>query len=316
VVWPRWLDRLRRLVAAAQRTEPVRFFQRYADDNLPDWAAAVAFHAFFSLFPIVLTLWTLVGVVLRDDARLLLLTSALQQAMPPEGAQQVIDVLRSTRANPGLLGLLSTVGLVYSGAALFGSLEMAFNKLYGAANRGFVQQKLMATGLLLLFAALLLLSLAAASVAEAVHALTQQVATVWLGDLPGRDQLVTLGERISTLGWILPGGWAFLFFLMIYAVVPHLRLMLRQVWPGAATAALLFVAISQIFPLYLRYLGHFDRYGAAFALTLLLLTWFFFLAHSILIGAAINAYYFGPTPRGPNGTRHTWCESAAHTRYG
>jgi membrane protein len=206
-------------------------------------------------------------------------------------------VLRSTRANPGLLGLLSTVGLVYSGAALFGSLEMAFNRLYGAANRGFVQQKLMATGMLLLFAALLLLSLAAASVAEAVHALTQQAATVWLADFPGRDHLVALGGRISTLGWILPGGWAFLFFLLIYGVVPHHRLTLQQVWPGAATAAVLFVAISQIFPLYLRYFGHFDRYGAVFALTLLLLTWFYFLAHSILIGAAINAYFFGPRPR-------------------
>jgi membrane protein len=297
VLWPNWLDPLRRLLAWAQETEPVRFFQRYADDNLPDWAAAVAFHAFFSLFPIVLTLWTLVGLVLRDDTRLLLLTSALRQAMPPEGAQQVIDVLQSTRANPGVLGLLSTVGLVYGGAALFGSLEMAFNRLYGASNRGFVQQKLMATGLLLVFAALLLLSLAAASVAEAVHALSQQAASLWLADLPGRDQLVALGQRISTLGWILPGGWAFLFFLMIYAVVPHRRLTLQQVWPGAATAAVLFVAISQIFPLYLRYFGRFDRYGAVFALTLLLLTWFYFLAHSILIGAAINAYFCGPTPR-------------------
>src|SRR5262249_51531159 len=146
----------------AQQVAPVRFFQRYANDNLPDWAAAVAFHAFFSLFPIVLTLWTLVGLVLEDDTRLTLLTTALRQAMPPEGAQQVINVLRSTRANPGLLGLLSSVGLVYSGSALFGSLEMAFNKLYGAANRGFVEQKLMATGMMLLFAALLLLSLVAA----------------------------------------------------------------------------------------------------------------------------------------------------------
>ena len=49
-----------------------------------------------------------------------------------------------------------------------------------------------------------------------------------------------------------------------------------------------FVAISQIFPLYLRYFGRFDRYGAVFALTLLLLPWFYFLAHSILIGASIG----------------------------
>jgi membrane protein len=297
VSWPPGLGRLPRLLAWAESIPPIRFCLRYADDNLPNWAAAVAFHAFFSLFPIVLTLGTLVGIVLHDDSRLALLTTALRETLPMEVAQQVIDVLQSTRANSGVLGLLSTAGLIYSGAALFGSLEMAFNGLYGAANRGFVQQKLMATGMLLLFAALLLLSLAAASVAQAVQALSQHAAAVWLGDLPGRDQVMALGERISALGWVLPGAWAFLFFLLIYGVVPNRRLTLQQVWPGAAVAAALFVAISQIFPLYLRYLGRFDRYGAVFALALLLLTWFYFLAHSILIGAAINAYFFGPPRR-------------------
>ncbi len=79
--------------------------------------------------------------------------------------------------------------------------------------------------------------------------------------------------------------------------MPNCRLGLRQVWPGAAVAALLFLAITQVFPLYLHYLGRFDRYGAVFALALLLLTWFYFLANSILIGAAINAYFLGGPKR-------------------
>ncbi len=294
---------LGRLLDWAQTTLPVRFAQRYARDNLPNWAAAVAFHAFYSLFPILLSLWTFVGVVLQDQARLALVAGALQQMLPGGVSEQFVAVLQSTRANTGIFGILSTVGLLYSASALFGSLETAFNGLYGVPGRGFVAQKLMATGMLLLFALLLLSSLVVTSVAEGTRLLLTEVAT-WLAWLPWEGALIDLGQWLGTLGWILPVGWAFLFFLAIYAVVPNRRLALRQVWPGAAIAALLFLAITQIFPLYLHYFGGFDRYGAVFALALLLLTWFYFLAHTIFIGAAVNAYFLaGPAPPHRAGSR-------------
>ncbi len=278
-----------RLLAWAQATPPARFVQRYADDNLPNWAAAVAFHTFYSLFPVLLSLWTLVGIVLQDDARLALLANTLRQTFPGGVSEDLVAVLQSTRANAGLFGLLSTAGLLYSASAVFGSLETAFNGLYRVPNRGFVQQKLMATGLLVLFTMLLLLSLAAASAAEGVRALLEEAAA-WLAWTPWEAALVTLGEWVGALGWTVSTGWACLFFLVLYATVPNCRLGLGRVWPGAAVAALLFLAITQVFPLYLHYLGQFDRYGAVFALALLLLTWFYFLAHTILIGAAVNAY--------------------------
>jgi uncharacterized BrkB/YihY/UPF0761 family membrane protein len=50
------------------------------------------------------------------------------------------------------------------------------------------------------------------------------------------------------------------------------------------------VGITELFPAYLDYFGNFNRYGAGFAFVLLLLAWFYFLAHVMLFGATVNAF--------------------------
>jgi membrane protein len=78
--------------------------------------------------------------------------------------------------------------------------------------------------------------------------------------------------------------------VLIYSIVPNRRFSPGQVWPGAALAAFLFVGITELFPVYLDYFSNFNRYGAGFALVLLLLAWFYFLAHVVLFGATVNAF--------------------------
>jgi membrane protein len=282
--------RARRLVRRIGRSAPARLIQRYVDAKLPNLAAAVAFHTLFSLFPLLLALVTLIGLILPDPSRLEQAIAAAVYLFPPEASEQLLVMLRGTRENAGLLGLLSVLGLLYSGSALFGSLEDAFDRIYQLPGRPYVRQKLMATGMLLTCALLLLLSLMAASLADLLGSVSGQAVETWLPGAAWLGELIDLRAVGVSFAWTLSLAWSFLFFLLIYAIVPNRRFSPRQIWPGAALAAILFVGITELFPVYLDYFGNFNRYGAGFALVLLLLAWFYFLAHVMLFGATVNAF--------------------------
>jgi membrane protein len=267
---------------------PARLLQRYLDANLPTWAAAVAFHAFFALFPLLLSLLTLAGLALRDPARLEVLARVLAGLFPPDAATPLLDVLRSSSEHPGLLGALSALGLLYSGAALFGTLENAFNQVYGLRNRGLVHGKLLALAMLVLLTLLVLLALLVTSAAALLQALAGQLAhqLVW----PPAVALLATLRRLSGLAALaLVAAGLALLYLLWYALLPNRPPDFWHTWPGALLATALTLATSQLFPLYLDWIGRYSRYGAAFGLPLLLLTWLYFLAHIVLLGATLNA---------------------------
>nr|MBA2277226.1 YihY/virulence factor BrkB family protein [Chloroflexia bacterium] len=80
-------------------------------------------------------------------------------------------------------------------------------------------------------------------------------------------------------------------FGMLFRVVPNAGQRVDDIVPGAVTIAVLFVLMTQVFPLYLRLVQGFNRIGSAFAFLSLLLIWFYLLAHLLLFGAYINATY-------------------------
>jgi membrane protein len=277
-----------RLGRALRASLPARLLRRYLDANQPTWAAAVAFQAFFALFPLLLSLLTVVGLAVRDPARLERLAQVLVGWFPPDAAGPLLEVLRTSSEHVGLLGALSALGLLYSGAALFGTLENAFNQAYGLPNRGFLHGKLLALAMLALLALLLLLALLATSAAALLRVLADQVAAQ-LGWPLVTELLATLGGLGGLVGLALAAASLALLFLLWYALLPNRPPDFVHTWPGALLAVALALATSQLFPLYLTYIGRYSRYGAVFGLPLLLLTWLYFLAHIVLLGATLNA---------------------------
>jgi len=71
--------------------------------------------------------------------------------------------------------------------------------------------------------------------------------------------------------------------------VPNAKQTVWDVWPGALVSAVLFLIVTQVFPIYLRFVGGSNRYGLALGLVSLLVAAFYALAHVILFGAYINA---------------------------
>jgi membrane protein len=268
-------------IIAAFRESPFgRLLRRYGEDHADLLVSVVAFNILFSLFPIVLGVLTIVGLIIRRPGDLALAQSIVLSAVPANSAASLLQAIDGAGQSAGLLGLLSLAGLLWAGSGLFDALEMALDRVYRVRSRSLVRQKLMGLAMMLLFSLLVVAQLVATTVAHLVGQIAQRLPATASGLIPA---VAVIGGAISLLA-------AFALCFAIYMVVPNLRLAARQVLPGTLFATLALVLLSQVFPLYALYVGSLNPYGAIFGLFFLLMTWAFLVAEAIIVGAELNAF--------------------------
>ena len=256
-----------------------RLLERLAQHQLAEQATIVAFNIIYAMFPLAISLAAIGGFVYRGEPARAGLLHTIYAVFPAEVAREMADVINAAGSHSGLLGAIGVLALFWAGSNLFTAIEASFARIFGVRPRGIVHQRLVAFLMILAFSATLVLAVAASN-----------VALLAAGDL-GRAPLGTV------LG--LLGGWAFavLMPLVLYLVVPNVRLPFRALWPGAVLAGTALQLVTLVFPLYIRYAAGLNRFGDAFSLTFLLMTWSYLVAFILLAGAEISALRFGaPAP--------------------
>jgi membrane protein len=261
---------------------------KFANDWSMNLASMIAYNLITAIFPILLAVLSLVGLVLRLTAygHIQDVAAAIGRVFPREITQSIdlTALLQSLIGLTGLLAVASLVGLLWLGSNLFSNIENAFSIIFRIRGRDLVPQRLMAIGMVLLLALLLPLSLGAASLVTA--------GSDWF------DRLVPkgVGVVLSYVGPLTSLGVLWLLFLAIYLVVPNFEVRVRQAWRGALVAALLVGLLELLFPLYFRlFLSPNTRYGVAAAALLVVIIWFWFFAVITVVGAQINAVCMGLT---------------------
>jgi membrane protein len=257
-----------------------RFYAKYNADRADEGAILIAWQALLSLFPLILGLLAIFGLVLRDPALNETLAAQVRSQFPAQ-VSDLVAFMEETRDLGGILGLISILGLLWSGSALFGAMAHVFNGFYGAADRGFIGQRLMAFSMMAIYLVLMLVSVLASGLSTFLVGISERILPF---QVPG---------FAFAIGWLISLGSALVMFLTLYRFVPNAGLSIGQVWRGAVLGAVLFVLLSQIFPLYLRFFGGGFAAYEALGLFLLLMTWFYFLARILVLGAELNAFLTG-----------------------
>jgi membrane protein len=267
------------------KTPPGRLVVKMGDDQAFNWAVIIAWNFLQSLFPIALVMAAVLGVGLGYigvNSRQVYGTVA--SIIPDGNAQKgVLATLNTFQQKSGIFFLVGFVGLVWSGAGLFRTMEQAFAVIYHTRQRALVKGVLMSFGmvfLLTVFGGLML------------------VTTTLLGllnQLPYLPMALANGTVDFALQVVLGVGTGFLLFLAIYYVVPNRRQDWGKVWIGAALAGVLFEGLSLLFPLYLRLTGGGSNYGKTFGLLFLLMVYFYFLGIVTMVGFEVNSLLY-PVP--------------------
>lgn len=266
------LRALRRLDSFQRRRAVVGFplavQQKYSDDEGGKLAATIAYYAFFSLFPLLLVFVTILGYVLAGHRHLQ--TRVIESALgrfPVVGPQLQVHALRGS----GLALALGLAGALWAGLAVASAVEDAFDRVWGVPftrRAGFPMSKLRSLLALLAFGGGVLLSTAAAGV-------------------------TAYGNRYSgaftVLGIVLLLVIDFSLFLVAYRVMTSAEVSWRELWPGAAAAAVLWSLLQALGGLYVGHVvaGSSNTYGT-FALVIGLLSWIYLGAHITLLCAEAN----------------------------
>jgi len=254
-------------------------------DDLLGEAAKIAYYFFLSLFPLVLVVFALTGLV-GGDAAFERLSAVAGAAVPHYAWQFVRGLVEEVtgRQRPGLLsfGLALTLWAASNGIV---ALTEELNDLYGVTEaRPWWRRRLLA--LAVLACGVVLLVLAAAALISSV---------AWL-------RAVGLGPAWSVvrwpLGFALPAAAAWLAYR--YLPARDQRDAVPETAIGAVVATALWSAATLLFRVYVSHFSSYDRtYGSVGAVIALLL-WFQIGALAVLFGgklAAVLQRHAGVAPR-------------------
>jgi membrane protein len=287
------LARARRRFERAQQTWLARFVARLFADDVPRLAVLLAWGSLGTLLPLVIVVSGFGGMLLRDRALADQLTRTLAEVFPGASAGLVERAVEQARRNGPTAGIIGLGLLLWNGSSFFANMESVFNLAYRVPDRNLVLQRARSLGLLLLVSAFVAVS----TVAFTIGGILGSASDYLLGLLP--TNLVTHADLVTALSWLVVLVDIFASFLLLYRVLPNCPVTWRHALPGAATAAVLFLLIVRLFPLYLELFGHGFEIYAAFGAFLLLMLWTYLLGIVLILGAELNAFV---DPR-PVGTR-------------
>src|SRR5207302_1399853 len=172
----------------------------------------IAYSLITAIFPILLAILSVVGMVLQvfASARLSDVARSLSRAFPTtrQGGINITPLLQSLVHITGPLAVVALIGLVWLGSNLFATMENAFSIIFRIRGRALVPQRVMAIGMVLVLALLLPVSLAAAAFVSAGSA---EFGTF----LPQQ-----MGRALRFVGPLTSLGVLWLLFLVVYMVVP------------------------------------------------------------------------------------------------
>lgn len=264
---------------------PIRaFLKKFSNDwtmNLQ--AAALAYNLVVAIFPILLALLLIFGLVLGK------MGSGVQQSfingvatLIPQGLGKGIvqQVLARIQNEAGILGIVTLLTAIFGGSRLFILMENCFDLIYHEKPRPFLKQNIMAFGMLLIFAVLIPIMILASSVPAL---LISYLKTTFLSGIPGGQFIFSVIGVASSLffSWVL--------FEALYIIIPNQRISFRDSWRGAITAAIGLQIYLILFPFYAT---HFLRgYGGQAGFAVIMIAFFYYFAVILLLGAQVNAFF-------------------------
>ena len=248
---------------------PLAVRQKFADDQGGYLAASVTYYAFFSIFPLLLVLVTLLGYALEGDPDLQrrVLDSALADF--PVIGPQLEDNVHSLQGNAFALAVGIGVA-IWAGTGVALALENALDHIWGVPIRRRVNP-LLARVRALVWIALL-------------------GAITILGTVLGSASAVaSYGPAVRVLALVVSFAINLGVFLAVFRVLTSHRPSWREVLPGALVAAfaweVLQTAGGYIVDHQLRHAS--STYGV-FAIVIGLLSWIYLASSVTLIAAEVN----------------------------
>ena len=253
------------------------------DDDVFGDAAKLAYYFLLALFPLLIFLTSLIGLVIGSGTGLRhALFRYLSQIMPSSAFELIdktmLEVSSASGAGKLSFGLLAALWASASGV---GAMMESLNSAYDATEtRSWWKKRLVA---LVLTIALAILIIGAVIVIFGGSKIAEH-----LGASYGFSDAFVLTWKI--LQWPIALIFMLLAFALIYYFAPDVR---DQDWkwisPGSAIGVVLWLAVSFAFKGYLHFFDSYSKTYGSLGAVIVLMLWLYLTAAAVLIGGEINA---------------------------
>ena len=261
-----------------------RTMTEFSEDNLTDSAAALTYYAVLSIFPALLAMISIVGLVWDPQTIIKTLTDVVSSIGPASAVDTFkgpIEGLTKSSGTAGIMVIVGIAGALWTASGYVGAFMRAANVIYEVEEgRSIIKLRplqMLVTLVLVVLLALVLVSL------------------VLTGPIAGAvGSAVGLGDTAVT-AWNI-AKWPVLFAVVVFMITllyyasPNAKLGgLKSIVPGAALAIVVWLVASAAFAFYVANFGSYNKTYGALGGVIIFLVWLWLTNVAILLGAELNA---------------------------
>jgi membrane protein len=261
-----------------------RTMTEFSEDELTDRAAALTYYGVLSIFPALIALVSIVGLVGDPQTVTKALTDVVSKIGPASAVDTFKAPIEDITKSSGTAGIMVIVGIaaaLWTASGYVGGFMRASNVIYEVEEgRSIVKLRplqMLVTLVLVLMTALVLVAL---------------VLTGPLADAVG--SAVGLGSTAVTV-WDI-AKWPVLLLVVVvmiallYYASPNAKLAgFKSILPGAALAIVVWLIASAGFAFYVANFGSYNKTYGALGGVVVFLVWLWITNVAILLGAELNA---------------------------
>jgi membrane protein len=263
--------------AAVKRT-----WREFRADNLTDWAAALTYYGILALFPALLVLTSLLGLLGPSTTQPLI--DNLGAVAPGPAKSIVSSAITNLQSDRGAAGVTFVVGLalaLWSASGYVGAFTRASNSIY-EVQEGRPVWKLRPLQVLITLVMVVLIAISA-------------LAVVFTGGLAKQaGKVLGVGSSAVTV-WDI-AKWPVLLlivsfmFALLYWAAPNVRQPgFRWLTPGGVLAVVVWVIASALFALYVSNFSNYNKTYGSLGGVVVFLIWLWISNIAVLLGAEMNA---------------------------
>ena len=251
--------------------------RRYLAHNVGIQSAALAFYLLFMLFPFLIFISALLGLLRLDVAAIL---GALGEILPREVVEIAGVYLRYVRANPSMR--LLVFGLVFSIYFPMRATNALMRSVRTAYHLGPPRNPLLHRLKTLLYTVVLILTIALTLVTMTVgermlaYAVSHFRLPAFLAELWVRLRYPVAGVA----------GYFALFFL--YALAQDQWQPWKNLWPGTLFSLTAWMTLSVLYSLYVENFADYSLLYGSIGTVIVLLIWLYMSATVLILGAELN----------------------------
>jgi membrane protein len=267
---PGWLGVLKRTI------------REFKADNLTDWAAALTYYGVLAIFPAIIALVSIIGLVGPSATQPIL--DNLKTLTPGPANEILSGAVKQVARNRGGASVAFIFGIalaIWSASGYVGAFARASNAIYEVPEgRPFWKLR----PIQLIVTTVMILLIAASAIAVVV---TGPVAKQ-LGDVVGAGSAAVTAWDIAK--WPVIALVVSLMFSVLYYAAPNVKQPgFRWITVGGVVALVVLLIASALFAIYVANFSNYNKTYGALGGVIAFLVWLWVANISVLLGAELNA---------------------------